>query len=119
MNAPYLRITIFDNDYVSCCWWILGRTLLDIFESERYPKESDLNNLKPVIANLWCSIYNISYRCRWEEDHILDLTALLEYFNKNLHIEIVDYLDVENFDGNHENIFIPLFEGNDKTILLR
>jgi hypothetical protein len=101
MEANYLKITLHDNDFTSY-YKVLGNAILDTFNyAGYYPDESNLDMLKPYIANIWYSINNISEIVHHSEE--CDKT----YFD-DVKLEIVKYEDIPKWN-NAEDIYIPLF----------
>ena len=59
MNAPYLKVTVHDNDFTSY-YWQVGEAIQNIFKYEgKYPTKEDLDIIKPLIARLWWTIDNL------------------------------------------------------------
>ena len=57
MKAPFLKITIHDNDFVNN-YLPLGNILHDLYCWSN-PTKEDLPLMKPYIARLWWSIENL------------------------------------------------------------
>lgn len=119
MNAPYLRVTLHDNDFTSY-WRELGEAIQSIirFECNNFKnkklEERDLGEIKPYIEMLWWSIDSLSSHFRWKDTHIDSSPTIQDYF-KGVNIEIVDFLDIPDWD-NGESIYIPLYEDSDEIL---
>ena len=114
MKAPFLKITIHDNDFVNY-YLLLGHVLHHLY-CRSNPTKDDLTFMKPYIARLWWSIHNLA---DIENSKIINTDfgpTDYEYFEKHLNLDIVDYTDIPNWD-NSEDIYISLLQ-NDSTILL-
>lgn len=112
-NAKYLMITIHDNDFTSY-YHILGNTLLDVFRYAGYPTEEDIPELKELIKFLWYSVDSIVNLSRWKDTSIKHKSyPINDYFIPD--IKIVNYFDIPKW-GNGEEIYIPLFDGNDEIL---
>lgn len=65
MNAPYLRVTLHDNDFTSY-WQELGEAIQDIIRFEcgnfenKTVEDIDLKSIQPYIAKLWWAINSLS-----------------------------------------------------------
>ena len=123
MNAPYLRVTIHDNDFTSY-WEELGNAILGIikFECDDFEKktveEADLLTIRPYIANIWYGIDALSHHFRWKPNNQQTDRDRKAWFDNGLELSIVDYLDIPDWD-NSESIYIPLYAGGDNEIILR
>lgn len=116
MNAPYLKVTVHDNDFTSY-YWQVGEAIQNIFKYEgKYSTKEDLDIIKPLIARLWWTIDNLDSYYRWKDTLVEYKPMEFEYFEKSLDLDIVEYTDIPSWN-NAEDIYIPLFE-SDETILL-
>ena len=109
MTAPYLHITISDNDF-----WesqeLLGNIIQQIFQTtNHYPTGDDLSEIKRTIATMWHSIAVLF----WFKTECI--TPLIDYFERRLMVDIVDYFDIPEWD-NAESLYIPLFANADIII---
>ena len=119
MNAPYLRITLHDNDFTSY-WQELGEAIQSIIRFEcndffdKTVESLDLEVIKPYIAKLWWSIDSLSNHFRWKNTHVDQTPTRVEYF-EDVDLSIVDYTDIPDWD-NAESIYIPLFKESTEII---
>lgn len=113
-DAKYLKMTLSDNDFTSY-FNVLGCTVYNIFYyAGNFPKEEkDLLAIKEYIARIWWSLHRIVFG----KHDVCDAETQYDYIKKNLRLEIVDYLDIPEYD-NDENIYIPLFKIDDPEVIL-
>ena len=116
-DCPYLKITIGDNDFTGVAM-LLGQTLIDTFtQAGKYPTEKDLPQIKGYIAKLWWSLFNLENF--YEYKTITDYSEVnIEYFEKNLELKIVSYLDIPDWD-NGESFYVPLSGNFYETTIVR
>ncbi len=108
-QAKYLRITIHDNDY-SISLKIIGNTLNNLLDYHYgYPTKEDLPKISSYIQSLWYSVHGIHYVL----EHKIESKEPLSNFKPTL--QIVDYLDIPDWDNN-ESIYIPLFDESNEII---
>ena len=108
-QAKYLRITMHDNDY-SISLKIIGNTLKNLLNYHyEYITEEDLPKICSYIQSLWYSVHGIHYVL----EHKIESKEPLSNFKPTL--QIVDYLDIPDWDNN-ESIYIPLFDESNEII---
>ena len=114
MKAPFLKITIHDNDFVKY-YLQIGNILHDMYCMSN-PTKEELPLMRPYIARLWWSIHNLA-DMRDSKNINIDFDPTdYEYFEKHIDLDIVEYTDIPIWD-NSEDIYISLLQ-NDSTVLL-
>lgn len=117
MKAPYLKITICDNDFTGYAKEI-GRILYDIFRFENtYPNEDDFDNIKGFIKHLWYSVYELGDYLRWKDtivEYGVSHEGYIDRFEPDL--QIIDYTDIPDWE-NGEVFYIPLFDCDGEIII--
>lgn len=120
MNAPYLRVTIHDNDFTSYAYE-LGDAIRDIlrFACDNFTtstvEQIDLEAIKPYIASIWYGIDALSHHFWWKgtSRNENQTNTCRNWFEDGLDLEIVDYTDILDWD-NCESIYIALYANDDK-----
>ena len=101
----YLVITIHDNDFTAH-GRNLGELIYKTFQDEgSFPKQEDLDRIKPRLAQLWGAYHDFYMVARSES---YKYTNSAEYIARHLKISIMT--EDEICCDNYELIFIPLYE---------
>ena len=104
----YLKVTVHDNDFIHPLLKAVG-VLYDIcYENDRYPDETDLEDIRIFINHLCFNIKQISDHFEWD---ITTSEHLLEYLMPD--ICIIDGSDIPEWD-NAESVYMPLFDTDDE-----
>lgn len=114
-DRKYLRITIYDNDFMDeleNAAWILWQSFGCY---EKAPTEKDFPYLEKCIRNIMSSSYCVNILCRGDEN-LPDTDTCYEYFIPKL--SIVKREDIPDWE-NYECIYVPLFPGGDEEDILK
>lgn len=114
-DRKYLRITIYDNDFMDeleDAAWILWQSF---GYYEKAPTEKDFPYLEKCIRNIMSNSYCVNILCRGDEN-LPDTEVYDEYFTPKL--SIVKREDIPDWE-NYECIYVPLFPGGDEEDILK
>lgn len=114
-DKKYLRITIYDNDFIDeleDVAWILWQSFGCY---EKAPTEKDFPYLEKCIRNIMSASYCVNALSRGDKD-LPDTEVYDKYFTPKL--SIVKREDIPDWE-NYECIYVPLFSDSDEGDILK
>lgn len=110
-NKKYLRITIYDNDFMDELEDAAIILYMAFYGHDKYPTKKDFPYLKKCIRNLMSASYCVNAFSRGDKEEDLPDTEVNDnYFIPELFI--VKKEDIPDWE-NYESIYVPLFDDGD------